>query len=91
MGWEWVTVHRKHHIFTDVKGDPHSPHIEGYWKIMIANVYYYRREANNDGTLQKLGRFAITRSAPRAHQDPRDGPRETVLEQLDRRIRSGSR
>jgi len=50
---EWVAVHRKHHNFSDVEGDPHSPHIEGYWKIMLANVYYYRREANNDGTLQK--------------------------------------
>jgi stearoyl-CoA desaturase (delta-9 desaturase) len=50
---EWVAVHRKHHNFTDVEGDPHSPHIEEYWKIMLANVYYYRREANNDGTLQK--------------------------------------
>ena len=22
---EWVAVHRKHHAFTDVEGDPHSP------------------------------------------------------------------
>ncbi len=50
---EWVAVHRKHHNFSDVDGDPHSPHIEGYWKIMIANVYYYRREANEDDTLEK--------------------------------------
>ncbi len=50
---EWVAVHRKHHNFSDVEGDPHSPHIEGYWKIMIANVYYYRREATNDNTLEK--------------------------------------
>jgi stearoyl-CoA desaturase (delta-9 desaturase) len=50
---EWVAVHRKHHNFSDVEGDPHSPHIEGYWRIMIANVYYYRREANNDNTLEK--------------------------------------
>jgi stearoyl-CoA desaturase (Delta-9 desaturase) len=50
---EWVSVHRKHHNFSDVEGDPHSPHIEGYWKIMLANVYYYRREANNDDTLHK--------------------------------------
>jgi stearoyl-CoA desaturase (delta-9 desaturase) len=50
---EWVAVHRKHHNFSDVEGDPHSPHIEGYWQIMLANVYYYRREANNDDTLQK--------------------------------------
>jgi stearoyl-CoA desaturase (Delta-9 desaturase) len=50
---EWVAVHRKHHNFSDVEGDPHSPHIEGYWKIMLANVYYYRREANNGDTLEK--------------------------------------
>ncbi|MDQ4128355.1 MAG: fatty acid desaturase [Actinomycetota bacterium] len=50
---EWVAVHRKHHNFSDVEGDPHSPHIEGYWQIMIGNVYYYRREANNDNTLEK--------------------------------------
>ena len=49
---EWVAVHRKHHNFTDVEGDPHSPNVEGYWKIMLANVYY-RREANNDDTLEK--------------------------------------
>ena len=50
---EWVAVHRKHHNFSDVDGDPHSPHIEGYWQIVIGNVYYYRREANNDNTLEK--------------------------------------
>jgi stearoyl-CoA desaturase (delta-9 desaturase) len=50
---EWVAVHRKHHNFSDVEGDPHSPHIEGYWEVMLANVYYYRREANNGDTLQK--------------------------------------
>jgi stearoyl-CoA desaturase (Delta-9 desaturase) len=50
---EWVAVHRKHHNFSDVEGDPHSPHIEGYWQIMIANVYYYKREARNGDTLEK--------------------------------------
>jgi stearoyl-CoA desaturase (Delta-9 desaturase) len=50
---EWVAIHRKHHNFSDVEGDPHSPHIEGYWQIMIANVYYYKREARNDNTLEK--------------------------------------
>lgn len=50
---EWVAVHRKHHNFSDVEGDPHSPHIEGYWRIMIGNVYYYRREANKDNTVEK--------------------------------------
>ena len=35
---EWVAVHRKHHNFSDVEGDLHSPHIEGYWQIMLVNV-----------------------------------------------------
>jgi stearoyl-CoA desaturase (delta-9 desaturase) len=29
----WVADHRKHHAFTDVEGDPHSPHLAGpgFW------------------------------------------------------------
>ena len=27
---QWVAVHRKHHAFTDVEGDPHSPRLEGF-------------------------------------------------------------
>ncbi len=38
---EWVAVHRKHHAFTDEEGDPHSPAIEGFWKVQLGNVYYY--------------------------------------------------
>jgi stearoyl-CoA desaturase (delta-9 desaturase) len=25
---EWVSTHRKHHCFSDVAGDPHSPHVD---------------------------------------------------------------
>ncbi len=25
----WVADHRKHHTFTDIEGDPHSPHLSG--------------------------------------------------------------
>ena len=25
----WVTIHRKHHAFSDKPGDPHSPHVHG--------------------------------------------------------------
>ncbi|MGK2937729.1 MAG: acyl-CoA desaturase [Solirubrobacteraceae bacterium] len=30
---EWVADHRQHHAYTDVPGDPHSPHLhgDGYW------------------------------------------------------------
>ncbi len=41
---EWVAVHRKHHAFTDVKGDPHSPVTEGFWKVQLGNVFYVIKE-----------------------------------------------
>jgi stearoyl-CoA desaturase (delta-9 desaturase) len=50
---QWVAIHRKHHHFTDVEGDPHSPMLLGYWKIQLGNVYFYRREARNQQTIAK--------------------------------------
>ena len=49
---EWVAVHRKHHTFTDAEGDPHSPHILGFWKVQLFNVYYYIREAKTPGVVE---------------------------------------
>ena len=40
---QWVAVHRKHHAFTDVEGDPHSPVLEGYAAVQFGNVGMYRR------------------------------------------------
>ena len=39
-----MAVHRKHHAFTDEEGDPHSPKLEGFWKVQLGNVFYYIRE-----------------------------------------------
>ncbi len=41
---EWVAVHRKHHAFTDEDGDPHSPHLEGFWSVQLGNVFHYVSE-----------------------------------------------
>ncbi len=49
---QWVAVHRKHHAFTDREGDPHSPRLLGVWRVQLANVYYYMREARNRETLR---------------------------------------
>lgn len=48
---QWAAVHRKHHRFTDVDGDPHSPMLFGYWKVQFLNVVMYRREAQNEATI----------------------------------------
>lgn len=45
---QWVAVHRKHHAFTDVEGDPHSPVLEGVWKVQFGNVVMYRRVARDE-------------------------------------------
>ncbi|MDA8392086.1 MAG: fatty acid desaturase [Actinomycetota bacterium] len=45
---QWVAVHRKHHAFTDVEGDPHSPLLEGFWKVQLGNVFLYRKAAHDE-------------------------------------------
>jgi stearoyl-CoA desaturase (delta-9 desaturase) len=50
---EWVAVHRKHHRFTDQEGDPHSPVLQGLWRILLGNVYYYARETRDAETLAR--------------------------------------
>lgn len=53
---QWVAVHRKHHAFTDVEGDPHSPVLLGWWKVQRRNVLLYRAEARNEETVAKYAR-----------------------------------
>lgn len=53
---QWVAVHRKHHAFTDVPGDPHSPVLLGWWRVQMSNVALYRREARNPDTLARYAK-----------------------------------
>jgi stearoyl-CoA desaturase (delta-9 desaturase) len=53
---EWVAVHRKHHVFTDEEGDPHSPALEGFWKVQLGNVFYYIRELKDRAVVDKYAR-----------------------------------
>jgi stearoyl-CoA desaturase (delta-9 desaturase) len=46
---QWVAVHRKHHAFTDVEGDPHSPLLEGFATVQFGNVSLYRKAIRADG------------------------------------------
>src|SRR6059058_3299908 len=50
---QWVAVHRKHHAFTDVDGDPHSPVLLGYAKVQFGNVGLYRKVAKDILTVRK--------------------------------------
>lgn len=53
---QWVAVHRKHHAFTDVEGDPHSPVLLGWFRVQMSNVILYRREARKQETLDRYAR-----------------------------------
>ena len=49
---EWVAVHRKHHYYSDQEGDPHSPLLEGMWKVLFGNFFMYRK-AKSDTSMVK--------------------------------------
>src|SRR3989475_5977216 len=53
---EWVAVHRKHHAFTDEEGDPHSPHLMGFWSVQLGNVFHYIKEAKNKDVIERYSR-----------------------------------
>jgi stearoyl-CoA desaturase (delta-9 desaturase) len=53
---QWAAVHRRHHAFTDVPGDPHSPVLLGYLKVQVANVALYRKVARDGETVQRYAR-----------------------------------
>ncbi|TSC83306.1 MAG: stearoyl-CoA desaturase (delta-9 desaturase) [Parcubacteria group bacterium Gr01-1014_19] len=49
----WVAVHRKHHRFTDVEGDPHSPLLIGLWKLFWTHEKYYTEAANDQKLVEE--------------------------------------
>jgi stearoyl-CoA desaturase (delta-9 desaturase) len=53
---EWVAVHRKHHAFTDVEGDPHSPKLVGWVTVQFGNVGLYRKVARDGTQVRKYAR-----------------------------------
>ncbi|HEX8803285.1 MAG TPA: fatty acid desaturase [Acidimicrobiales bacterium] len=53
---EWVAVHRRHHAFTDVEGDPHSPVLLGWRRVQLTNAGLYRRAARDGVTVPRYAR-----------------------------------
>ncbi len=53
---EWVGVHRRHHAYTDVAGDPHSPALEGFWRVQLGNVALYRRSAADGPSIERYSK-----------------------------------
>src|SRR5947208_13655936 len=53
---QWVAVHRKHHAYTDVEGDPHSPVLLGVPAVQFGNVALYRRVAKDEQVVTRYAR-----------------------------------
>ncbi|MGO9581805.1 MAG: fatty acid desaturase [Acidimicrobiales bacterium] len=53
---QWVAVHRKHHAFTDVEGDPHSPVLLGFWRVQLTNAALYRKVARDGTTTERYAK-----------------------------------
>src|SRR3954451_13385060 len=53
---QWVAVHRKHHAYTDVEGDPHSPILLSYAKVQFGNVGLYRKVAKDEIAVTRYAR-----------------------------------
>ncbi len=48
---QWVAVHRKHHVFADREGDPHSPVLYGLRHVVLQGYELYRA-TSRDRVLQ---------------------------------------
>jgi stearoyl-CoA desaturase (delta-9 desaturase) len=61
---DWVADHRKHHAFTDMEGDPHSPHV-GHGSG-LAGLWH----AHVGWLLETQGQADWKRFAPDLYEDP---------------------
>jgi len=53
---QWVAVHRKHHAYTDMEGDPHSPVLLGWKQVQMKNVALYKAAAKDEEILNKYAK-----------------------------------
>lgn len=52
---EWTAIHRKHHAKVETPEDPHSPQIQGIWRVLFTGTELYKKESRNDETLERYG------------------------------------
>ena len=52
---QWVAVHRKHHRYSDVAGDPHTPHVYGIWSVLFKGAGLYHTASKDSAMVQQYG------------------------------------
>ena len=52
---EWVAIHRKHHRYSDVEGDPHSPHVFGIRRVLTQGALLYHTASEDTAMIEQYG------------------------------------
>ena len=52
---QWVAIHRKHHRYSDIEGDPHSPHVYGIWHVLTRGAGLYHHASKDTAMIQQYG------------------------------------
>ena len=52
---QWVAIHRKHHVFSDKEGDPHSPHVYGISRVFFKGAFLYHNASKDTDMVNKFG------------------------------------
>jgi len=52
---QWVAIHRKHHRFTEAEGDPHSPHVHGFWRVLFKGAFLYHSATKDPAMVAQYG------------------------------------
>ena len=52
---QWVAIHRKHHVYSDKEGDPHSPHVYGIWRVFFKGAGLYHDASKDEDMINKFG------------------------------------
>ena len=52
---QWVAIHRKHHRFSDVEGDPHTPHVFGIYNVLFKGASLYHTASKDTEMVKQYG------------------------------------
>ena len=52
---DWVSIHRKHHAYSDVEGDPHSPRVYGLKRVFFYGAELYREARKDKEMIERYG------------------------------------
>jgi stearoyl-CoA desaturase (delta-9 desaturase) len=57
---QWVAVHRKHHVYSDKPGDPHSPHVWGIFTVLLKGAFLYHEATSDAEMVEQYGKRTPT-------------------------------